>query len=99
MHWKCDRRQFLHDSGLFVGWIACNAQKNPIASALLLRDANNSSAKDLAPRFNPNLQTAIGLGDQTPGIVDQYGQLDSRNALVFLKIGSTALESPESARP
>jgi hypothetical protein len=90
--WKRDRRQFLQDSGLVLGFAAFNSRIN----ALPLRDENHhSSAKSLRQLFNTNLQTAIGLGDETPGIVDQYGQLDSRHAVVALKMGTTPLESPD----
>jgi hypothetical protein len=90
--WKRDRRQFLQDSGLVLGFAAFNSRIN----ALSLRDGNNhSSAKSLPRLFNPNLQTAIGLGDETPGIVDQFGQLDSRHAILAVQIGTTPLESPD----
>ena len=89
--WKRDRRQFLQDSGLVLGFAAFNSRIN----GLSLRDGNNhSSAKSLPRLFNTNLQTAIGLGDETPGIVDQFGQLDSRHAILALQIGTTPLESP-----
>jgi hypothetical protein len=38
--------------------------------------------------YNTNLQTAIGLGDEPPGIVDTFGQVKTRNAEVRLEIGS-----------
>src|SRR3984957_16974384 len=92
---KRDRRRFLQESGLALGFAALNSQLNPAAYARILSDGNNSSpAKNLPPLFNTNLQTAIGLGDETPGIVDQFGQLDSRHAILALQIGTTPLESP-----
>ena len=92
--WKRDRRQFLQDSGLVLGFAAFNSPINAVS----LPDGNNhSSAKGLPQLFNTNLQTAIGLGDETPGIVDRFGQLDSRHAIVALQIGTTSLESPDSA--
>ena len=90
--WKRDRRQFLQDSGLVLGFAAFNSPINAVS----LPDGNNhSSAKGLPQLFNTNLQTAIGLGDETPGIVDRFGQLDSRHAIVALQIGTTSLESPD----
>ena len=93
---KRDRRQFLQESGLVLGFAALNPQMNPAAYARILSAGNNSSpAKNLPPLFNTNLQTAIGLGDETPGIVDQYGQLDSRHARISLDIGATPLGSSD----
>ena len=75
-----------------LGFAAFNSPINAVS----LPDGNNhSSAKGLPQLFNTNLQTAIGLGDETPGIVDRFGQLDSRHAIVALQIGTTSLESPD----
>lgn len=60
----------------------------------LLADANAAS-KELPKLFNSNFQTAIGLGDETPGIIDQFGQLDSRNAMISLNIGKVPRTSPD----
>ncbi len=93
---KRDRRQFLQESGLVLGFAALNSQLNPAAYARILSDGNNSTpAKNLPPLFNTNLQTAIGLGDEAAGIVDQYGQLDSRHARISLDIGATPLGSSD----
>jgi hypothetical protein len=93
---KRDRRQFLRESGLVLGFVALNSRISPAEYAHPLSDGNNSSpAKNLPPLFNTNLQTAIGLGDETAGIVDQYGQLDSRNARISLDMGTTPIESPD----
>jgi hypothetical protein len=54
-----------------------------------------SSSEALPSLSNTNVQTAIGLGDETAGIIDQYGQLDSRNAAVFLDIGKIPHTSPD----
>ena len=93
---KRDRRQFLRESGLVLGFVALNSQMSPAEYAHLVREANDSSpAKNLPSLYNTNLQTAIGLGDELAGIVDQYGQLDSRNAKISLDIGTTPIASPD----
>jgi hypothetical protein len=59
---KRDRRQFLRESGLVLGFVALNSQMSPAEYAHLLSGGNDSSpAKNLPPLYNTNLQTAIGL--------------------------------------
>ena len=38
--------------------------------------------------YNTNLQTAIGLRDQPPGMVDKFGQLKTRNVETTLEMGT-----------
>src|SRR5262249_6339279 len=90
---KHDRRQFLHRSGLALGFATVQSLTNVWA-------AEDSLSGDRHPRATPagtagarslvntNVHTAIGLGDQTPGIVDQFGQLDARHARLRLEIGA-----------
>ncbi len=57
--------------------------------------SNQLSSEGLPSLCNTNIKTNIGLGDETPGIIDQFGQLDSRNASVSLSIGDLPLKSTE----
>jgi hypothetical protein len=53
-----------------------------------------SAAKDTSPEgrlplYNVDFRSAIGLGDEPPGIVDRFGQLlRSRNAMMRVALGS-----------
>lgn len=94
-----DRRKFLQGSGLVLGGMALEAQ---IQARDGLRDSANatanvlskgSSSRAIPSLCNTNIKTNIGLGDETPGIIDQFGQLDSRNASVCLSIGDVPLKS------
>jgi hypothetical protein len=96
-----DRRKFLQGSGLVLGGIALESQLEALgglrgsesATAILMSTGSSSQA---SPSLcNTNIKTNIGLGDETPGIVDQFGQLDSRNASVGLSIGDVSLKSSD----
>ncbi len=99
---KYDRRKFLQTSGLGLAYASMNlpfglrgyaATLSRTAESLGL-GPNAAQAVKSGIFYNTNLQTAIGLGDALAGIVDRYGQLDSRNARVGLDFGS---DKPESA--
>jgi hypothetical protein len=96
---KTNRRQFLVKSSTAFGLTAVNPGVNSFMGALAARvDASGeppaaSSRSDLrgksAPLYNTNLRTAIGLGDELPGIVDKFGQLlRSRNAATRIELGA-----------
>ena len=95
-----DRRRFLQGSGLFLGGIALESQIEALGA---LRSSGNATilmseglpSEALPSLCNTNVKTNIGLGDEPPGIVDQFGQLDSRNASVCLSIGDIPLKSPD----
>jgi hypothetical protein len=95
-----DRRKFLQGAGLVLGGMTLEAQIQALDS---LRDSANatanvlsegSSSRAFSSLCNTNIKTNIGLGDQAPGIIDQFGQLDSRNASICLSIGDVPLKSP-----
>lgn len=95
---KYDRREFLQAGGIFLasthrlfGFRDVAALPNDGGNADL-REAQAPTAKP-AGLFNTNLQTAIGLGDKTPGIVDGFGQLDSKNAKITWDIGAEVVKS------
>ncbi len=97
---KTDRRQFLLKSGATLGLSMSHSGMLSLANALndtgapgAHESANASSSKPSSvrrPLYNTNLQTAIGLGDEPPGILDKYGQLKTRHTEVQLGIGSPA---------
>ena len=95
-----DRRKFLQGSGLVVGGVALESQIKALsghygsdgAVGFALSQASTSQTASLC---NANIKTNIGLGDETPGIIDQFGQLDSRNASICLSIGDVPLKSPD----
>src|SRR5271170_6838756 len=101
--WKGDRREFLQGSGLVLGTVALRSQMDAPARASRLWGGNDqtplmnrgSFSERLPSLSNTNVQTIIGLGDETPGVIDQYGQLDSRNATVCLDIGRASHTSPD----
>jgi len=102
--WRGDRREFLQGSGLVLGGVVLGSQMDALARTSGLWGGNpnrmllvnkGSSSEALSSLFNINVQTAIGLGDETPGIIDQYGQLDSRNATVCLNIEKVPHTSPD----
>src|SRR5271170_5187061 len=100
--WKVDRREVLHGSRLVLGSVALKSQTDAFARVSRLFGGNTiralmnegSSSEALPSLSNTNVQTVIGLGDETPGIIDQYGQLDSRNASVALNVGKFPNTSP-----
>ena len=98
--WKGDRREFLQGSGRAVGGAVLTLKMDAFArGSRLFGDhallTSHSSSEALPPLYNTNIRTAIGLGDETPGIIDEYGQLDSRNASVCLDIGNILRGSPD----
>ncbi len=102
--WKGDRREFLQGSGLVLGSIALRSQMDGLAMAGRLPHRHdieplvmneNSPTEASRSLCNFNVRTAIGLGDRTPGIIDQHGQLDSRNAKACITIGNSLQPSPD----
>src|SRR5271165_5384875 len=102
--WNGDRRKFLHGSGFVLGSVALKSQVGAFAGLSRLGGGNTiqalpmnegSSSEALPSLSNTNVQTLIGLGDETPAIIDQYGQLDSRNATVDLNVGKVPHTSPD----
>lgn len=102
--WNGDRRKFLYGSGFVLGSVALKSQVGAFAGLSRLGGGNTiqalpmnegSSSEALPSLSNTNVQTLIGLGDETPGIIDQYGQLDSRNATVDLNVGKVPHTSPD----
>lgn len=94
---KFDRRQFLVDSGLVVGLTAgsafsslAEAVSKPVKEIELassIREAT-ADAQGPEPLYNTNLLTLIGMGDEPAGLLDKFGQLDSRHARVRLAMGA-----------
>ncbi len=102
-----NRRQFLSKSSTAIGLTAMNPGVGPLVEALgvpvvaaaELPAALSSSEPGgkSAPLYNTNLRTAIGLGDELPGIVDKFGQLlRSRNAATQIEVGAP-LQPAENA--
>ena len=92
---ESNRRQFLVRSGAALGLATARVNsKSSIAAFDNALSADESPAPvATAPSspsilYNTNLQTAIGLRDQTPGIVDKFGQLKTRNVETTLEIGT-----------
>jgi hypothetical protein len=97
-----DRRKFLQGSGLVLGGIALESQINALDghrnsgnATANVSSEGSSSSQALPSLCNTNIKTNIGLGDETPGIIDQFGQLDSQNASICLSIGDVPLKSPD----
>ena len=91
--WQINRRHFLHQSGLALGCVALNPKTRLFAEPTA--PGSQTASQNTSKKFyNTNLQTAVGLGDETPGIVDEFGQLDSRNAMISLEIASAPLKAP-----
>jgi hypothetical protein len=95
---KPDRRQFLIKSGTTLGLSAASPGVLSIVNALAIPGAASNQPPtevgvanlpdEKRPLYNTNLQTAIGLGDEPPGLLDKFGQLKTRNADVQLEIGA-----------
>ncbi len=104
---EMNRRRFLAGSSTALGLTAVNPGVSSFIDALATRAnvaeklpgafSGSDPGGKSAPLYNTNLRTAIGLGDELPGIVDKFGQLlRSRNAATRLELG-VPLESAESA--
>lgn len=95
---KVDRRQFFVKSGLAVGLTASGSTLSSLAEAVSPSGEENQVpsptreaaeiAKGPAPLYNTNLLTLIGMGDEPTGVLDKFGQLDSRHARVRLAMGA-----------
>jgi len=88
------RRQFLMSSGMAIGLARTTARSNTPAKSLLSANplakafpAESNARGNSSVLYNTNLQTAIGLGDEPPGIVDKFGQLQTRNVEATLEFG------------
>ena len=102
---KPDRRQFLVKSGTTLGLSVASPGVLSLVDALAAPGApSNQKPTDVGasalphekrPLYNTNLQTAVGLGDEPPGFLDNIGQLKTRNAEVQVEIG---LASPRSGQ-
>lgn len=94
-----DRRRFLQGSGLILGSMALESQMRALdglpGCSTINFAVEGSSPQPWPSLWNSNIKTNVGLGDGAPGIVDQFGQLDSRNASVWLNIGNVPLKSAE----
>jgi hypothetical protein len=101
------RRQFLAKSSTALGAAVMVPSANSFMEALAApvtaagkattASTGSGSGGRSAPLYNTNLRTAIGLGDELPGIVDKFGQLQrSRNAAMRLEMGAP-LQSAENA--
>jgi hypothetical protein len=96
---KPARREFLTKSGITLGFAAAGSHVTSLLNAAVVSAAPNKAESTNAgetqspqpqrPLYNTNLQTAIGLGDEPPGILDKFGQLKTRHAEVQLDIGSS----------
>jgi hypothetical protein len=90
---KYDRREFLQAGGIVLASTHPLFGLRNLATVFDnregLRDAQTPTAQSLS-LCNTNLQTAIGLGDKTPGVVDGFGQLDSKNAKITWDVGEEA---------
>ena len=104
---KMNRRSFLAGSSTALGLTAVNPGVSSFIGALATRAdvaenlpavfSGSGPGGKSAPLYNTNLRTAIGLGDELPGIVDKFGQLlRSRNAATRLELG-VPLQSAENA--
>lgn len=98
-----NRRQFLAKSSTALGAAMVVPGANSLMAALAVplvaaeEAARSGPGGKSTPLYNTNLSTAIGLGDELPGIVDKFGQLlRSRNAATRLELG-VPLESAEGA--
>jgi hypothetical protein len=104
---EINRRQFLAKSSTVLGVAVMTPSANSLMEALAApvvaaretatAPAGPDSGGRSAPRYNANLRTAIGLGDELPGIVDKFGQLlRGRNAATRLELGAP-LQPAENA--
>ncbi len=104
---EINRRQFLAKSSTALGLAAMTPSANSLMEALAApmvaagkaatAFAGPDSGGRSAPLYNTNLRTAIGLGDELPGIVDKFGQLlRSRNAATRIELGAP-LQPAENA--
>ena len=102
-----DRRQFLAKSSTTLGLVAMTPDASSLMEALaapavaageaITAFAGYDPGGKSAPLYNTNLRTAIGLGDELPGIVDKFGQLlRSRNAATQIEVGAP-LQPAENA--
>jgi hypothetical protein len=92
---KPDRREFLTKSGITLWSAVAGSHMTSLLNATADSARPNKGAAAEAespqpqrPLYNTNLQTAVGLGDEPPGILDKFGQLKTRHAEVQLDIGS-----------
>jgi hypothetical protein len=92
---EINRRQFLAKSSTALGVAVMIPSANSLVKALAapVVAAGEAAGADpggkSAPLYNTNLRTAIGLGDELPGIVDKFGQLlRGRNAATRLELGA-----------
>ena len=95
---RVDRRQFFVNSGLAVGLTASGSAFRSLAEAASHTWETNKIASSVeetpeipsssAGLYNTNLRTLIGMGDEPPGLLDKFGQLDSRHARVRLAMGT-----------
>ena len=95
---KANRRQFLVKSGTTLGLTVASRGVLPLVNALAVPGApSNQEPSDVGaanlsherrPLYNANLQTAIGLGDEPPSLLDKFGQMKSRNVQIRVEIGS-----------
>jgi hypothetical protein len=86
---KTNRRQFLATSGTALGLAVTAAEARPHAASARRREAGGaapgggaggaSAAGSPTALYNTNLQTAVGMGDEPAGMVDQFGQLKTRH--------------------
>jgi hypothetical protein len=94
---RTGRRQFLLTSGTTFGLSlipprlvsAVGAVADPaFAGSQQSQTAYGADRQHSArPLYNTNLQTAIGLGDESAGILDNFGQLKTRNCEVEFELG------------
>ncbi len=81
------RRAFLKKSGASLGLVAGRSFFRALIGADAVRVAYASDAEGVLDSLcNTNVQTAIGLGDQLAGIVDQHGGVHSRLASVHFEL-------------
>ncbi len=82
---ELNRREFLVGSATAALVLKASGYGLGLGSAL---DSRLSSDGKPSPLLNYNCSTAIGLGDEPAGILDQFGQLRGRNAQVLLDLDS-----------
>lgn len=92
------RRRFLRASGLMLGFAGAKAFSRVPTQGLLRDHGEKCTAQEGKPalwqaRPLVNPQTAVGLGDQPAGIVDRFGNLDSRNVHVSMHVNSVSQDS------
>ena len=90
---RTNRRQFLATSGAALGLVGSAMGMQPAGAGVDTAETKSpppgsaSPARQPAVLYNTNLQTAVGMGDQPPGIVDKFGQLKARNVETTLALG------------